>query len=255
MQRSHLVPKYGTRWALMWTNSFLKHTHARIRVRFRCPGTRHKSGHRAPVCIRLYNHCKAHVLFLKLRLTGGKWSNYVHGYSRCELDTTLGRYEGTDSWSMWTAPEKWNRTFAYHVKGYKFCLIGLLWVFRCRYLLKVLNAMGRGGGGAPDFKWRGWLKDFWGVEIFDSGIFLVSISFTWGFFAFSKQSEVIDETEEVLGCLFFFGGGGLIFVPIRSFCHLKSGGNPPSPRAWELGAKKRAATFPITQLGFAHVRQ
>ena len=40
MQRSHLVPKYGTRWALMWTHSFFKHTHARIRVRCRCPGTR-----------------------------------------------------------------------------------------------------------------------------------------------------------------------------------------------------------------------
>ena len=207
MQRSHLVPKYGTRWALMWTNSFLKHTHARIRVRFRCPGTRHKSGHRAPVCIRLYNHCKAHVLFLKLRLTGGKWSNYVHGYSRCELDTTLGRYEGTDSWSMWTAPEKWNRTFAYHVKGYKFCLIGLLWVFRCRYLLKILNAMEGGGAGTPDF----------------------SISWTWGFLAHSRQSKVVIlmllmKQKKFLGVSSVsFLGGTLIFVPIRSSCHLKSG--------------------------------
>ena len=58
----------------------VKHTHARIRVRFRCPGTRHKRGHRAPVCTRLCNHCKAHVFFLKLRLTRGKWSNYVHSY-------------------------------------------------------------------------------------------------------------------------------------------------------------------------------
>ena len=40
MQRSHLVSMYGTRWALMWTHSFFKHTHARIRVRCRCPGTR-----------------------------------------------------------------------------------------------------------------------------------------------------------------------------------------------------------------------
>ena len=30
----------------------------------------------------------------------------------------------------------------------------------------------RGGGGTRDFKWRGWSKDFWGFEIFDSGIFL-----------------------------------------------------------------------------------
>ena len=28
------------------------------------------------------------------------------------------------------------------------------------------------GGGTRDFKWRGWSKDFWGFEIFDSGIFL-----------------------------------------------------------------------------------
>ena len=26
-------------------------------------------------------------------------------------------------------------------------------------------------GGTRDFKWRGWLKDFFGFEIFDSGIF------------------------------------------------------------------------------------
>ena len=28
------------------------------------------------------------------------------------------------------------------------------------------------GGGTRDFKWRGWSKDFFGFEIFDSGIFL-----------------------------------------------------------------------------------
>ena len=30
----------------------------------------------------------------------------------------------------------------------------------------------RAQGGTWDFKWRGWLKDFWGFGIFDSGIFL-----------------------------------------------------------------------------------
>ena len=30
---------------------------------------------------------------------------------------------------------------------------------------------GGGGGGTRDFKWRGWSKDFFGFEIFDSGIF------------------------------------------------------------------------------------
>ena len=38
--------------------------------------------------------------------------------------------------------------------------------------LKDFKCYGGGaGGGVPDFKWRGWLKNFWGVEIFDSGIF------------------------------------------------------------------------------------
>ena len=35
------------------------------------------------------------------------------------------------------------------------------------------------------------MKDFLGFEIFDFGIFLVTISFTWGFFAYSKQFEVV----------------------------------------------------------------
>ena len=76
------------------------------------------------------------------------------------------------------------------------------------------------------------MKDVFGVEIFDSGVFLVSISSTWGFFAYSKQFEVvilvINETEDVLGCpecclsffgdpreFSFFGGGGVDFVLSR----------------------------------------
>ena len=56
------------------------------------------------------------------------------------------------------------------------------------------------------------MKDFWGVEIFDSGIFLVSVSFTWGFFAFSKQSEVfilmlLMKQKKFSGVSFFLGGG------------------------------------------------
>ena len=35
------------------------------------------------------------------------------------------------------------------------------------------------------------MKDFLGFEIFDSGIFMVSIALTWGFFAYSKQFEVV----------------------------------------------------------------
>ena len=39
----------------------------------------------------------------------------------------------------------------------------------------LIVRVGGGGGGTPDFKWRGWSKAFWGgggVEIFDSGILL-----------------------------------------------------------------------------------
>ena len=62
----------------------------------------------------------------------------------------------------------------------------------------------------------GVIEGFLGVEIFDSRIFLVSISFTWGFFAFSKQFEVVilmllmkqKKFSGVSGVSFFFGGGG-----------------------------------------------
>ena len=55
----------------------------------------------------------------------------------------------------------------------------------CHYLLPVFEKTAtrtrsgyiylsrqRPRGGTPDFKWRGWSKDFFGFEIFDSGIFL-----------------------------------------------------------------------------------
>ena len=90
------------------------------------------------------------------------------------------------------------------------------------------------------------MKDFLGLEIFDSGIFLVNISFTWGFFAYSKQLEVVilmllmkqkmcpgwclafvGHPRFFLSCFFLWGrGGGVDFVPIRSSRHLKSGVTP-----------------------------
>ena len=85
------------------------------------------------------------------------------------------------------------------------------------------------------------MKDFLGFEIFDYGIFLVNISFTWGFFAYSKQLEVVilmllmkqkmcpgwclafgGHPRFFLSCFFCGGGGGVDFVPIRSSRHLKS---------------------------------
>ena len=47
-------------------------------------------------------------------------------------------------------------------------------------------------GGYSGFKWRGWSKDFWGFEIFDSGILLgrkisqVSLFFVWIFLGVFK---------------------------------------------------------------------
>ena len=157
----------------------------------------------------------------------GKWSNYVHSYIsgthwleaatplRARTKPMIPRQCGqplrkkTDRRiSCWMVQILLDRiTFGFS--------LSILWV-----------------GGTPDFKWLGWLKDFLGVEILDSGIFLVSISFTWGFFCVFKtiwscHSYVIDETKDVLGCPecclgfvgnprdFFFWGGGVDSVLIR----------------------------------------
>ena len=125
-------------------------------------------------------------------------------------------------------------------------------------------------GGTPDLKWRAWLKDFLGFEIFDSGIFLVNISFTWGFFAYSKQLEVVilmllmkqkmcpgwslafgGHSRFFLSCFFCGGGGGGWFCPHSIIPSLEIRSNPP----WELGVKGGVAKFEITQLAFAHLRQ
>ena len=163
-----------------------------------------------------------------------KWSNYAHSCISGTHGTHAvvpGRAPSLDSPS-----EKWNRTFAYHLKGYKFCLIGLLWIFRCRYLLKISNVIKRrngsfeklhwtsasrrlfltsdlnkwvGVGGYTGFQvtgmiegsfwvWNFWFRYFFAYESFD---------LRGDFLAYSKHSEVvilhnvIDETEDVLGCL------------------------------------------------------
>ena len=64
----------------------------------------------------------------------------------------------------------------------------------------------------------------------------------------------MDETEEVLGCperLFLGGGrGGVDFC---SHSIIPTLNIPPPPENWV--PKKGVATFKITQLAFAHVRQ
>ena len=67
------------------------------------------------------------------------------------------------------------------------------------------------------------------------GFFLVSISFTWGFFAFSKQSEVVilmllmkqKMFLGVSGVSFFWGG--VDFCPHSIILSLEIWSNPPPP--------------------------
>ena len=98
--------------------------------------------------------------------------------------------------------------------------------------------MGRGGGGRSRFQVTGLIEGFWGVEIFDSGIFLVSISFTWGFFAFSKQSEVVIrmllmKQKKFLGVsgVSFLGGVEVDFCPHSIILSLEIWSSPSPPRA------------------------
>ena len=56
------------------------------------------------------------LIFVLIREMEWLYTQLHIGYSRNEGDSIGGRYEGTDSWAKWTAPEKWNRTFAYHVE-------------------------------------------------------------------------------------------------------------------------------------------
>ena len=128
-----------------------------------------------------------------------KWINYAH--------SCISGTHGTHAVDPGRAPsldnpsEKWNRTFAYHLKGYKFCLIGLLWIFRCRYLLKISNVIKRRNGSfeklhctsasrrlflSSDLKKMGPGGDrriFLGLK-FSIPVFfgLEKFWFTWGFF-------------------------------------------------------------------------
>ena len=126
------------------------------------------------------------------------------------------------------------------------------------------------GVGTPDFKWRGWSKDLFGFEIFDSGIFslrkvlifqnILKLSFCIMLLMKQKMFLGVPSVSWVFGVLletlwsFFKGVGGEIWF-LSTFEHprnLKSG-VPPSP--WEQGATDGVVTFKITQLASAHVSQ
>ena len=69
------------------------------------------------------------------------------------------------------------------LNGTNFALSNYFWFF-------AVDTMGRWGGGKGGDSRFQVTEGFLGVEIFYSRIFLVSISSTWGFFAYSKQFEV-----------------------------------------------------------------
>ena len=76
---------------------------------------------------------------------------------------------------------------------------------------------GRGGGCTPGFKWQGWLKDFWGFEIFYFGIFLrgkILASICFGSLAWDFLGDKFWSSD-------FFGFWFL--APFDHPCHLKSG--------------------------------
>ena len=171
------------------------------------------------MCTRLCNHCKAHFFFFKLRLTGGKWSNYVHSY--------ISGTHGVNSTPLWAGTKALipgqcgqplrNETERSRItyKRLQILLDRITLGFSLSMPFKAFKCYGEWGSRFP-----GVIEGFLGVEIFDSGIFWVSISFTWGFFAFSKQSEVgilmlLMKQKKFSGVsgVSFFGGVGVDFCP------------------------------------------
>ena len=61
--------------------------------------------------------------------------------------------------------------------------VGGRWV-----LTRVGAPRGRGVGNSPDLKRQDWLKDFFGFEIFDSGIFLGRK--IWQVFLFWRETKI-----------------------------------------------------------------
>ena len=58
--------------------------------------------------------------------------------------------------------------------------------------------------GTPDFKWRGWSRDFWGFEIFDSRILLRRKNWQVYFFLFKTntgKSKLNTTTKLIITCI------------------------------------------------------
>ena len=84
----------------------------------------------------------------------------------------------------------------------------------------------RGGRGLPISSYGGDWRIFGGLKFSIPGFFWLVFHLRGDFLHFHWWNRRSSRVSRV--SLFFFGGG-LIFVPIRSFCHLKSGVTPPPP--------------------------
>ena len=91
-----------------------------------------------------------------------------------ELPFSLG-FNGPEFW-----PNLWECTNFRHPPdeqfavspswGYSGCILNRVRVWRSRRRASTQVSL-KTRGGTRDFKWRGWSKDFFGFEIFNSGIF------------------------------------------------------------------------------------
>ena len=199
---------------------FLKHTHARIRVRFRCPGTRHKRGHRAPVCTRLCNHCKAHVFFfLNYVWQGGNGvTMYTVTYRVLTVWTRHHFGPVRRHWFLVNVDSPWEMKQNVRIsrKRLQLLLDRITLGFSLLIPFKDFKCYGeREGGGRgrrlPISSYGGDWRILRGLKFSIPGFFWLVFHLRGEFCIF------IDETEEVLGCLgclfFFLGGGGWFLSP------------------------------------------
>ena len=90
----------------------------------------------------------------------------------------------------------------------------ITWVFRCWYLLKILNAMGRGEGGGggrglPISSYGGDWRIFGGLKFSITGFFWLVFHLRGDFLHFHWWNRRSSRVSRV--SLFFLGGGGGFF--------------------------------------------
>ena len=179
----------------MWTHSFSKNTQSTrsttcTRAQKWTPGPCVHTV--VTTSVTVYRFVIVAKLMFLMASDREKWSNYVHS---CISGTHwLDAATPLQAWTKPMIPRQCWQPLRNKTDRRISCWMVQILLDRITFGVSLSIQWGGGGGGAPDFKWLGWVKDFFlggGVEIFDSGIFLVSISFTWGFFAYSKQFEIV----------------------------------------------------------------